>query len=46
MSDFLAVARAILSSLEEQIPLREIPRPADMKSDWFMAEFIAEAGVE
>lgn len=46
MSDFLGVAHAILRSLEEQIPLREIPRPADMKDDWFMAELIAEAGAK
>lgn len=44
MHDFLDAARAILKSLGNDIPLREIPRPGDMKDDWFMAELLAESG--
>jgi hypothetical protein len=42
MNDFVAVARAILASLEREIPLREIARPANVQDDWFMAELAAE----
>ena len=42
MNDFVAVARAILESLEREIPLREIARPANVQDDWFMAELAAE----
>ena len=38
MNDFLATARQILDSLKQEIPLVEIPRPADMADDWLMAE--------
>jgi hypothetical protein len=38
MTDFLAVAHAILESIKNDVPLREITRPADMKDDWLMAE--------
>jgi hypothetical protein len=41
MADFLGAARKILESLQNEIPLREIPRPIDMKDDWFMAELLA-----
>ncbi|MGH7853487.1 MAG: DUF4911 domain-containing protein [Candidatus Binatia bacterium] len=43
MHDFLDAAREILNSLGNDIPMREIPRPADMKDDWFMAELLAES---
>lgn len=43
MTDFLDAARKILDSLQNEIPLREIPRPADMKDDWFMAELLADS---
>ncbi len=43
MNDFLDTGRAILAALEKEIPLREIPRPTDMKDDWFMAELAAES---
>jgi hypothetical protein len=43
MSDFLDAARRILDSIQRDIPLREIPPPADMKDDWFMAEIVTEA---
>jgi hypothetical protein len=42
MNDFVAVARAILASLEREIPLREIARPANVQDDWFMVELAAE----
>jgi hypothetical protein len=45
MADFLDTARNILDSIGNDIPLREIARPADMKDDWFMAELIAESSV-
>jgi Domain of unknown function (DUF4911) len=38
MTDFLAVAHAILQSIKNDVPLREISRPADMKDDWLMTE--------
>lgn len=43
MNDFVAVARAILASLEKEIPLREIARPANVQDDWFMTELAAES---
>ena len=42
MNDFLATARQILDSLKQEIPLVEIPRPADMADDWLMAELATE----
>ncbi|MGH7816432.1 MAG: DUF4911 domain-containing protein [Candidatus Binatia bacterium] len=42
MNDFLATARQILDSLAQEIPLVEIPRPADIADDWLMAELAAE----
>lgn len=42
MNDFVVVARAILASLEKEIPLREIARPANVQDDWFMTELAAE----
>lgn len=42
MADFVETARAILDSIRNDIPLREIPRPTAMKDDWFMAELLAE----
>jgi hypothetical protein len=44
MTDFLDTARKILDSIGNDIALREIPRPANMKNDWLMAELFA--GVE
>ena len=41
MTDFLAVARAILQSIKNDVPLREISRPANMEDDWLMAELDA-----
>jgi hypothetical protein len=45
MADFVETARAILDSIRHDIPLREIPRPAAMNDDWFMAELLAEAAL-
>jgi hypothetical protein len=42
MPDFIDAARAIINSLKQDIPLAEIPRPADLTDDWFMVE-LAEA---
>ena len=43
MCDFLDAARGILESLKRDIPFAEIPRPADMTDDWFMAELAKES---
>jgi hypothetical protein len=45
MSDFLAPARQILASLQDDIPMREISRPDDTDADWFMAELFAGRSV-
>ena len=37
MTDFVDTAQQIIDSLKQDIPLAEIPRPADMTDDWFMA---------
>jgi hypothetical protein len=42
MKDFIQVARAILDSLKDEVPLTEIERPADIADDWFMTELAAE----
>jgi hypothetical protein len=42
MDDFIDAARAILAAIEKEIPLREIPRPAEIEDDWFMVELAAE----
>ena len=38
--DFTEVVREILASLKREIPLSEIPRPAEMRDDWLMAELV------
>ena len=38
MPDFGDAARAIIDALKQDIPLAEIPRPADLTDDWFMLE--------
>lgn len=45
MDDLIDVARAILESIQRDITIREIPRPADTKDDWFMTELIAESAL-
>jgi len=43
VDDFLEVARAILASLKNEIPLVEIPRPDDTGDDWLMNELAADS---
>ena len=38
MPDFLDVARRILDSLKQEVPLVEVPRPEIMGDDWLMTE--------
>ena len=38
MTDFLDVAHAILQSIKNDLPLREISGPDNMKDDWSMTE--------
>jgi len=42
VEDFLAVAREILDSVKREVPLVEVPRPADISDDWLMAELATE----
>jgi len=43
VDDFLDVARAILASLKNEVPLVEIPRPDDTGDDWLMNELAADS---
>ncbi len=43
MPDFTDIARAILQSIKKDVPLREIPCPADTQDDWLMAELSSES---
>jgi hypothetical protein len=43
MPDFADIARDILQSIKKDVPLREIPRPADTQDDWLMAELSTES---
>jgi len=38
VDDFLSVARSILTSLKNEVPLVEIPRPSDLGEDWLLRE--------
>ena len=38
VDDFLEVARAILTSLKNEVALVEIPRPDEIGDDWLMRE--------
>ncbi|MGH7873335.1 MAG: DUF4911 domain-containing protein [Candidatus Binatia bacterium] len=42
MPDFADIARDILQSIKKDVPLREIPRPADAQDDWLMAELSSQ----
>lgn len=42
MPDFADIARDILQSIKKDVPLREIPRPADTQDDWLMAELSSQ----
>lgn len=46
MSDFLPVGHAILESIKNDVPLRQIPRPADTEEDWFMTELYRRSARE
>jgi hypothetical protein len=41
--DFVHVAKKILESLMQEVPLVEIPRPANMNTDWLLAELAADS---
>ena len=43
VKDFVGAARAILDALKQEVPLVEIPKPADVIDDWFMAELATES---
>ena len=43
VGDFAGVAREIVDSLKQEVPLVEIAPPVDMSDDWFMAELTAES---
>ena len=43
MPDFADIARDILQSIKQDVPLRDIPRPADTQDDWLMAELSTES---
>ena len=43
MPDFADIACDILQSIKQDVPLREIPRPADTQDDWLMAELSTES---
>jgi Domain of unknown function (DUF4911) len=43
MNDFLDAARGILESLKGEIPLQEVPPPAECGDDWLMVELTAES---
>jgi len=42
VEDYIGVARKILDALKQEVPLVEIPRPADLADDWLMAELAHE----
>jgi hypothetical protein len=46
VEDFLDDGRALLASLQREIPLTEIPRPAEVGDDWLMTELAAESPSE
>ena len=43
VKDFIGAARAILDALKQEVPLIEIPKPADLGDDWLMAELATES---
>jgi hypothetical protein len=46
VEDFLDDGRALLASLQREINLTEIPRPAEVGDDWLMTELAAESPSE
>ena len=41
--DFALIARQIVLSLKQEVPLEEISRPTDISADWLMTELAAES---
>jgi hypothetical protein len=46
VEDFLDDGRALLASLQSEINLTEIPRPAEVGDDWLMTELATESPSE
>jgi len=46
VADFAEVARNILQSLQREVPLREVARPASVADDWLLAELAAESSAK
>jgi hypothetical protein len=42
VEDFVSVGRSILTSLRSEVPLTEIPRPADIGEDWLLRELATD----
>lgn len=42
VDDFLASARALFASLNNEVDIAEIPRPAEIGDDWLMQELSEE----
>jgi hypothetical protein len=42
LEDFVETARSIIECLKKEVPLAEIPRPADIGDDWLMRELAVE----
>lgn len=42
VEDFLDVARSILASLKNEVPVIEISRPDDIGDDWLLTEMATE----
>jgi Domain of unknown function (DUF4911) len=43
MDDFLETARCIVDSIQRNVSIVEIPRPATMSDDWLMTELAESA---
>jgi hypothetical protein len=44
--DYVEVARQLVASLMKEVPLMEIPRPADLRDDWLMTELATDSSNE
>jgi hypothetical protein len=42
VEDFLETARAIVTSLRDEVPFAEVSRPADLGDDWLLRELACE----
>ncbi len=42
VQDFLPTARSILDSLNKEVSINEIPRPAEIGDDWLLNELAVE----